>query len=333
MVFPRARWQRAVPEDQGMLPGPIEEMGALMKKSRANGVLIRNGYLVAEWNFKGPAEEKTDVQSCGKSITSLVLGLALDEGLITSLDVRVKQAWPAFNVGPHTEEITFRHLITMTSGIATKLHAVNFPNPDNMKPGVEHHYQNDQPHEVAKALTYLYGRELQKVLQERVLDVIGGDVIWPRHGTVQTTDGRSVPVNMGYGCSRWAAHDLARVGHLYLNRGNWNGKQVLSEAYVKESFTAVPVKICEYKRKSRWHGETAAERAKILATLRYGLAWWSRTFYNPDTWYMSGNGSQFCLIIPRYNIVMVKINDYRVRPWTNHPAYHALIMKSLGESE
>jgi CubicO group peptidase (beta-lactamase class C family) len=113
-------WPHADLEDQGLDPDPIREMDALMQTARANGLLVRRGTVVAEWNYGGGMDEPLDVKSITKSFTSLLLGLALDDGLVPSLDTSVKDVYPAFEAGPFTDRITFRHLATMTAGTRSK---------------------------------------------------------------------------------------------------------------------------------------------------------------------------------------------------------------------
>lgn len=120
-IYPGATWQRREPEKAGIAPDALKNIGELMRKAKANGVLIHKGYLVAEWTFDPPAGKRFNIQSCTKSVTSAILGLAIKDGLIANLDVRVKDLYPDFAAGPYTDEITFRHLVTATSGIASKV--------------------------------------------------------------------------------------------------------------------------------------------------------------------------------------------------------------------
>ena len=326
-VFPGKTWTRSTPEAQGLDPAPLGKIDALMKKAKANGVLIRNGYLVAEWNHAGGPETRIDVQSCGKSITSMLLGAAITNGIVPSLDTKVRDVWPAFDAGKYSDQITFRHLITMTSGIANTIYGQQFPHYGVVfPPGKISRYHNNQPYELARALTYLYDRELTDVLRERLLDPIGaGEIVWNRYGEVTTKSGRTLPVSEGFGCHQMTARDLARIGHLYLNDGVWNGKRLLAAHYVRQTFTDIPQPIIDYRSRARWHGETAQQRADDVATLRYSLAWWSRTFYARNEWYMSGNGSQFCFLFPAERIVLTKINNWRNPVQVNHQEFYPLV--------
>jgi len=291
MIFPTKEWMRCAPEEQGFDAGLIEEIGAVMRKAEANGVLIRNGFLAAEWNYGGPRTAQFHAMSIGKSFTSLVLGLALEDGLIPSLDAKVKDLHPAFDGGPFTERITFRHLATMTAGIKSSRHQLNYTKL--LPPDVALVYHADHCAYLARALTYLYGRTLHSVLKERILDPVGAGARWeidePPWSPVTANDGKEIPVNTGYGAIHFTAADLARVGHLCANYGAWKDRQLVAADYLRACWTPIPY---QDLRPHKW-GE------------KYGLYWWSCA---PGVWHMAGWGGQFCMVWPECGLVMVKLN-------------------------
>ncbi len=154
-IFPEKEWNRIDPEKSKLDTEIVSQIDSLMRKAEANGVLIHKGKRVAEWNYGGTADQLYEVQSITKTITSVVLGLALKDGLISNLDAKVKDYYPNFEVGPFTNEITFRHLVTASSGIKSTITAGRYYDPGNMKPGIESRYHNDHCHQLATALTYL----------------------------------------------------------------------------------------------------------------------------------------------------------------------------------
>lgn len=246
----------------------------MMKKAEANGVLIRNGYLVAEWNYGGPRTTQFHTMSIGKSFTSLILGLALDDKLIPSLDTKVKEIHPAFEAGPFTNQITFRHLATMTSGIKSTRMQMNYPKL--LPPETALVYTGDQCAHLGRALTYLYGKTLYDVLKERILEPIGAneghwwDIDKHPWSPVIARNGKEVPVNTGYGAIYFTASDLAKVGHLFVNYGKWGGRQLISADYIKACWTEIPQKPL---RPHHWG-------------MRYGLYWWRLV---PGVWDGAGN--------------------------------------------
>lgn len=292
MAFPDEEWARMEPKEAGFVDlAALDGIGRLMEKAKANGVLIRNGRLIAEWAVGGPTDQQFEAQSITKSFVSLMLGLALDDKLVPSLDTKVKDIFPAFEAGSHSKEITFRHLATMTSGIKPSRYQLDFP--EETAPGERLNYHADQPANLARALTYLYERPLYDVLKERILDPTGAKASWPYDkapwSPVESRAHGNVPVNCGFAFLHISAGDLARVGHLYLNKGKWKNRQLISEAYLAES----------------WKPISQRDPRKSHQTDRYGLYWWQLT---PGIWYMSGTWGQFCLVWPEQGIVITKVN-------------------------
>jgi CubicO group peptidase (beta-lactamase class C family) len=300
-VYPNHAWARSTPEEQGLDPVPIREMDQLMRKAEANGLLVRNGYVVVEWNYGTPMEVPVDVKSITKSFTSLVLGLALDDALIASLDTRVKDVHPGFEAGPFTDDITFRHLATMSAGIkSVRPWGWYYLYRNWLPPEVAMVYNSDQPVYLARALTYLYSRTLLSVLKERILDPIGAAADWRIDGpapwsTVVARDGSDLPVNMGWGGMRCTAGDLARVGYLFLNAGCWDGEQLISDDYIRACWSEIPLKPFSPEK---WGNG-------------YGLYWWRLV---PGVWYMAGLGDQFCVVDAVRQLVMVKVNKVADEP-------------------
>ncbi|MDY0170356.1 MAG: serine hydrolase domain-containing protein [Thermoguttaceae bacterium] len=158
-AFPGAAWERRSAESLGLDAGMIDRIGERMQEAQANGALVYRGYLVAEWTFDGPSTRQIEVQSVTKSMTSLMLGLALQEQLIPSLDAKVQDHFPAFDAGPYAEEITFRHLATCTSGLKTTVSPGNYGQTCMVWPEA--------------------GLVLTKVNSPRKPPFIGGVQLWP----------------------------------------------------------------------------------------------------------------------------------------------------------
>lgn len=323
-IFPEKEWNRIDPEKSKLDTEIVSQIDSLMRKAEANGVLIHKGKRVAEWNYGGTADQLYEVQSITKTITSVVLGLALKDGLISNLDAKVKDYYPDFEVGPFTNEITFRHLVTASSGIKSTITAGRYYDPGNMKPGIESRYHNDHCHQLATALTYLYGKDLGEILRERILiPVQAQDTMqWGHHKSVVTcANGKEVKVVGGYAFSSWTARDLARIGYLYLNNGKWKGEQLLSAEYAQESRMPIPIPVMSTNPDA-----SPGQQSKM----KYGLTWRGRPNEDGKTlWYMSGNGGQFCVVIPEYNLVMTKINSYKQKSYTEIGQFENLLWNIL----
>lgn len=327
LVFPAADadWEKLAPEELGLCPDVIAEIDIKMQRAGANGIIVRNGYQVAEFNHGGDAATRYCVQSITKGIIGTMLGLALKEGLIEDIHEKVVDYYPAFASGPYgggdyTDEISFWHLATASSGIGGPGGGPprwSYADPGYMQPGVENRYHNDHTAVLAEVLTYLFEAHLQDVLRERVLAKTGGDLDWRNEGskTVTLADGTTrIPVAAGFAWSWWNAADLARIGWLYANAGEWDGERILDAGFVAESMTASSLPIRE------WRGESILKQRNLplnrdFSQMRYGLLWRGQvTDCGRTLWRMSGNGGQFVLVLPEEGIVFVKINDFRNEP-------------------
>ncbi len=313
MVFPGKEWERRKPEDFGIPGGVIDEIGEKMKLARSNAVLVKNGYLVAEWNYAGTPETRFNVKSITKCILGMIFCLAFDDGLVPGPQAKVKESWPDFNAGPYTKDITFDNLMTATSGVKSIApywqHYTNnlARGRDFRPPGMPGEYYNDHSVYLAGALTYLFEKDLLEVLRERILVKIGADADWMtngegvpeglgNHGTyrsfesdqpvmppgfVTLRNGKKARWVTGFSRSCWSARDLARVGLLILNDGEWKGEKVMP---------GLPV--VKYK--------------SIIPETPY-MSW---KLDENGYWFMTGSGGQFCMIMPQHNIVLAKVNNW-----------------------
>ncbi|MEC3878449.1 serine hydrolase domain-containing protein [Parapedobacter sp. 10938] len=318
--FPTSNWvaneQVSAKTDSSVL----RQIDSIMQKAHANGILIRDGFVVGEWTYDKPLETKIEVQSITKSVVSLLLGIALDEKKIANINDKVYTYFPAFDVGPYTKDITFKHLVTVSSGIEAKKHGYNYGNPGNMQPGVEARYHNDHFDQLARALTYIFDESLLDVLKSRVLAVLGAEVEWRADGEVVSKSGARIPVNAGYAFIKWSAPDLAKFGYLYLNNGSWNGKQLVSKEYVKATMTPIDIPLMVSR-------PNQPVREDVNNT--YGYGWRGIKRNDGVLWYASGNGGQFCAVIPEKRTVFVKINGYgeKYRPFRGLSVFKDLLQK------
>ena len=220
------------------------------------GVVLKDGRLLAEW---GDTRRVDHTFSVAKSVVSIVGGLAFDRGLI-DLDEPVRRTVRDGGFeSEHNRAITWRHLFEQTSEWEGTL----FGKPDAVdrnravgktdrldkaetrelrEPGTFFEYNDVRINRLALCLLRVLGRPLPRVLAEEVMAPIGATDTWQWHGyynSVVDVDGtamRSVSGGGHWGGGLWiSARDLARLGHLMLNRGRWDGKQILSKEWVDRS--------------------------------------------------------------------------------------------------
>ena len=178
----------------------------------------------------------------------MVLGLLVDAGTVT-LDTRAADIYSKLT--SHYPTMTLRHLSTMTSGYRavgdirrpdSYAHGTSFqflePDVPLFPAGTAFAYWDSAMNLFAYVLTLLAEEPLADFLQRGVFDAIGIDKdawSWGVYGKYPLRDGREVWLYSGSGNYDQGIHlsalDLARVGHLYLNNGSWNGKQLLSQDF------------------------------------------------------------------------------------------------------
>lgn len=225
-------------------------IGPLKPHAPANGIILRHGYIVAEW---GRTHDVDMTFSVSKTFLSSVAGVAFDQRLIRNVDDRVidyVQPTPDFLL-PHNQPITWDNMLRQDSGwIGTmwgKPWWADRPSGDAYSElvkgpppvGKEWKYNDVRVNALALALTYLWKRPLPEVLKQYVADPIGMSDSWHWEGYDNswiTLDGKRIHVVSGGG--HWgggmfiSARDQARLGLLGLNNGRWNGKQILSDRWV-----------------------------------------------------------------------------------------------------
>jgi CubicO group peptidase (beta-lactamase class C family) len=260
----------AAPEQVGLDPALICGIGPrleALEEAKAHGVVIaRHGALVYEHYFAGQdwrlsmplgevtfaARTKHDTRSISKSVTSLLVGIALDRGLLTDLDTPVFSFFPECDDlrTPEKDRITLRHLLTMSSGLAWDETSVPYVNPSNSYGQMEVAPRSDrfvleQPLAALPSTVFNYnsgstellGVILRKVSGKR-LDQFAKEVLFDPLGIEDWDWDWSAGFNPSAGSGlRLRPRDLAKIGQLVLERGNWRGQQIVPSSWIEESTT------------------------------------------------------------------------------------------------
>ena len=260
---------------------PFGEIIAPMKDRGApTGVVIRNGYLVAEWGEPGRVDMSHSVT---KSFLSAVVGMAFDRKLIRSLqDKAVDYSAPIVRHEPlqrydkaeqfgrtslidlfateHNKKITWEHLLRQTSDwegtLWGKPEWADRPDRDSStwltrtrkEPGTAYEYNDVRVNLLALAALNVWRRPLPQVLKESLMDEIGASNTWRWYGyenSYVVIDGQIVQSVSGGG--HWGggmfinAYDMARFGLLTVRGGKWGNKQLLSNEFVRQAKTPTSV--------------------------------------------------------------------------------------------
>lgn len=278
-----------------------------------HGVLIVSGgkLLLDEYFYGyGPAEEHP-IQSATKSVFSVLAGIAVDQGLIR-LDDRLYDFFPSDGPQkgwqPEKEGITLRSLLTMTSGFACDdwkdsqscswamiaspdwLHFC-LSEPMDHKPGVHFAYCGACLTPFSELLSRQSGMSLPAFARKFLFDPLGirrADWMVAPSGGPSAAGPGLTPVSFGLSLR---PRDLAKVGYLYLKKGNWRGKQIVSEKWVEESTSP----------------QVSANR--IGGKADYGFLWWERVMAVQGRpvrmFYAWGVGGQYLFVVPDLDLVCV----------------------------
>ncbi|HXV62335.1 MAG TPA: serine hydrolase [Vicinamibacteria bacterium] len=229
-----------------------EIVGPTQKRGGVNGIVVRHGYIVAEWGDT----RRTDMTfSVTKSYLSTLGGIAIDQGLIESLNDRVSSYVDVDGVdyfdSAHNSTITWKHLFTQTSEWEGTL----WGKPDTADrrrgidralspPGTFWEYNDVRVNLLAACLLHVYRRPLPDVLAEEVMDPIGASDTWRWHGyrtsftEIDGTEMQSVSGGGHWGGGLFiSTRDHARFGYLFLRRGRWKDRQIVSESWVDAATT------------------------------------------------------------------------------------------------
>jgi CubicO group peptidase (beta-lactamase class C family) len=256
-----------------------DAVGPFAERGDPTGIIIRNGYIVAEW---GDPQRVDMTFSVTKSLVSSVVGIAYDRKLIASISDTVYRAIGPIQVydpnasgnkadrykqpqlvnlfnTPHNRTITWNDFLRQTSDWEGTL----WGKPDwadrpgdkpsewltrpRNKPGAVYEYNDVRVNVLALCALNIWRKPLPEVLRDEVMNPIGASATWRWFGYENSwivLDGK--PVQAVGGGGHWGggmfinARDMARFGYLTLRRGKWRDKQILSDQWVTWALTPTP---------------------------------------------------------------------------------------------
>lgn len=283
---------RTSPESQGVLSSGILDFLKAIKESGLEWhsfMLVRHGNVVAEgWWKPFDASYKHTLYSLSKSFTSSAIGFLVTEGKITVEDPVLKYFPQDAPAAPseYLKAMKIKHLLTMNTGhekeanlrastdtwVKTFLHhEVKF------EPGT--HFLYNTP------ATYMLGAIIHKVTGQTLDEYLKPRLFTPL--SIEGYDWEKSPQGLntaGYGL-RVKTEDIARFGQLYLQKGQWQGKQILPEVWINEATNK----------------QTTSQTGDNDWSQGYGYQFWrcKPGFYRGD-----GAFGQFCMVMPEYDAVL-----------------------------
>lgn len=249
----------------------------------------------------------TNSFSAAKTIVSILIGVAIEEGKIKSVEDRLCDYLPEYCDSELGKQITLRDLLTMSSGINFDEDYINpfsFPAKSyygyDLKGLIASYQPTDQP---GKTWRYRGGdTQLLAFVVEAATGMSVGDYasqkLWQPIGAKNPAYW-SLDVENGHEkascCFNSNARDFARLGQLYLQGGKWNGKQLVDSIFVQES-----IKPATY---------LADEEGKQID--KYGYQWWTLVHKGLEVYYARGILGQYIFVIPQKNAVVVRLGHKR----------------------
>lgn len=221
----------------------------LKKQKTVAFLVIKNDSLVYERYFRNYDEESIVASfSMAKSVLSILIGIAIDEGLILSVDEPVTKYIPELKANGF-DKVTVKHLLQMTSGLD---YNEGYSNPfgdvatfyygTKLRQEIPKMKLKQDPGEKFEYLsgnTQILGLVLERALKEQTISDYLEEKLWipleMEYPATWSTDRKSNGLEKTFCCLNARAKDFAKIGRLYLNNGSWNGKQIISEEWVKES--------------------------------------------------------------------------------------------------
>lgn len=292
--WPTEAWATSTPEEQGMDSGLLADgLGYLLEQDTFDVhslTVIRNGNIVADayfYPFTGGSLH--DLASVTKSFTSTLAGIAIEAGLVDSVEQPALSLLPdreVANLDADKKAMTIADLLTMSPGFEcthnpndfTTMQMMETPDwvqfvldqPMTSAPGTHWVYCSPGAHLLSALITESSGMGTQEFAQDRLFAPLGiSNVIW-----LPDPQG----VNRGWGDLIMGPRDMAKLGYLYLNDGEWDGQRLLPSGWV----------------------EAATSPA---AAGNYGYLWWLDSLRSG--FYADGRGGQRIYVFPDQDLLVV----------------------------
>ena len=306
----RDDWKVSKPEEQGLDPMPVAEMYYNAEKLETiySLLIIKNDYLVAERYYnEGSVDQKDRLQSVTKSYTSALVGIALEQGYLSSVDQNMLDFFPEMDgkvTDPRKEQITIRQMLQMRAGYPWEetdpvfwegLLSGHYPPlieefPLTADPGTEFQYSNLTSNWLGIILHRVTGTNLKTFAEEYLFSAI--DVEPGEWG--QDAEGH----NNGCADLHFSARDAAKFGQLYLNDGIFEGKQVVPADWVHDSLQ-------QYSKNINASGGFPANWGLSISDIGYGYQWWSAKAGDHHLDFAWGHGGQFIVLVDKLDMVIV----------------------------
>ena len=305
--WPTRGWTVSSPEEQGM---SSEVLARLVESGAFNNLdsllIARHGKIVLEATyapFRGGLKHR--INSSTKAVSGSLIAIALEQGVLDSLDRRVVDFFPdrtIANLDDRKKAITIRHLLDMTSGLqwdegvngglasflamegSSDWQQYILDRPMATNPGSVFYYNSGNSHLLSAILTRLTGRSAFDYARQKLFGPLGIDDVQWRHDP-QGISGGGAGLYM-------LPRDMAKFGYLYLRNGVWDGKQIVPSSWVDH------VRRASIDMRESWS-----------TNLRYGSQFW--TLPGRDSFMSVGFNNQIVVVMPKLDIVVATTGSAR----------------------
>ena len=308
--WPTQEWRYSLPEEQGLSASVFEKMEKYIGDtlwSTESMLIVRHGYVVFEKYYKSTSEELRSLKSVTKSFISALLGIAIEKGLVQSTDQKMIEFFPDYNerndINSTVREVSLHHLLTMSAPLSF------FPSPKSLELLFKSHldgrlkvnfnYNNSCAEMISIILTSVSKLTAANFADKYLFKPIGIETYsWLESNGISSG---------GIGLSLRTI-DMARFGYLYLNKGSWDGKQLIPETWI------------DLSTKNQISGLIAGEYADS-----YGYYWWLDEANGYKFYFALGlPGAKIIAVIPELDIVIVTTSSSNV-----YPGFYSLVKDYL----
>ncbi|GCF10220.1 serine hydrolase domain-containing protein [Dictyobacter arantiisoli] len=320
--WPTINWQTRAPQAVGFQPDRFVSMQAYIDEYLPGLhalLIVRNGYLAFEHYYQGFHQNSLNsISSVTKSVISALIGIALAQGQLHSLDQHMLDFFPEIaeqEQDPRKQAITLRHLLSFQTGF-TETYPHEFwrdivhsslRRPMVEQPGERFFYDNRSVDILSGILTQVTGMKAAAFADQTLFEILGiwrnedtrfswkheetGPHMWHADALWDEQDGYPWKVSpQGTSTGSFGAHftarDMAKLGFLYLNHGQWDGTQIIPQDYSaasthKQSNGGPPV------------------------NANYGYLWWIEQVQGFQAFFASGFGGKYIYVIPELDLIVV----------------------------
>ena len=264
-------------------------------------LVIKSDSILYEKYYDGfGRDSKSNSFSVVKSVVSALMGIAIQDGDIKSLDQKVVDFIPDLK-GPYADKVTVGDLSSMASGqkwseeyynpfsvtsasyFVKDLDALIIDQPITEKPGEKFRYKSGTTQLLGMVIKKATGKTLSDYLTEKLWQPLGAEktALWQ-------LDSEEKGMEKAFCCLATNARDFARIGKLYKNHGRWNGTQLLDSSFVELSV-----------------------KPRFEESPQYGYGWWLDVFRGKKVFMMRGHLGQYILVVPEEDLIVVRLGHLK----------------------